>query len=433
MLIIRNALFKNSIYNIIGEIVPALVAFIAIPIILNNIGISKFGLLSLMWVVVGYFSIFDFGVGKSLTRVISDKKINNNKEKEAEIFWTSLILLLIFGIVGGGLLYIIGYLGIISPSKFTIDDAKDYANAIKAISLSVPLVVISIGVRGYLEGREYFFALNIVRIIVGTASFLFPMIISYYSHSLLSIAISLIFSRLLGLILNIILSYKIGDYIFKKIRINSSIIPKILVFGGYLTISNILSPLMVYMDRFFISIYLPLSSVAYYTTPFDLVTKILIIPRSIAKAYFPKMVIMNSENRSGVPMLYQSIFRSVALTLPIVVIALLFSEKFYSLWLDSDFSKNCFRISQILCLGILINSIGQMLANYIHSKNRADVTAKIHLAEIVIYVPLLLCLIHLYGLEGAAIAWGIRVLLDTLCLAFFAYSLSSKSSSKSTI
>ena len=49
-----------------------------------------------------------------------------------------------------------------------------------------------------------------------------------------------------------------------------------------------------------------------------------------------------------------------------------------------------------------------------------DITAKLHVAELIAYVPYLLWLIESYGIEGAAIAWVIRVTISTLVLGVIA-------------
>jgi O-antigen/teichoic acid export membrane protein len=57
----------------------------------------------------------------------------------------------------------------------------------------------------------------------------------------------------------------------------------------------------------------------------------------------------------------------------------------------------------------------------IQGVGRADLTAKLHLAELPVYLPLLWWLISHAGIEGAAMTWALRSLFDMLLL--FALSL----------
>lgn len=48
-------------------------AVIAIPQLIAEMGMARFGVLSLAWIVVGYFSLFDFGLGRAMTQLVSRK------------------------------------------------------------------------------------------------------------------------------------------------------------------------------------------------------------------------------------------------------------------------------------------------------------------------------------------------------------------------
>ena len=67
-----------------------LVAIIAIPFLIKGLGTARFGVLTLAWMVVGYFSLFDLGIGRALTKVVAEKI---GAEKEDEIpstVWTAM-------------------------------------------------------------------------------------------------------------------------------------------------------------------------------------------------------------------------------------------------------------------------------------------------------------------------------------------------------
>ena len=90
---------KNTAYNLLGYGIPLLLAIIFIPMLIKQLGYEKFGILNLAWVVIGYFSFLDFGIGKSLTKIIAEKMGLNLQESIPGYFWTSLILMLGFSTV----------------------------------------------------------------------------------------------------------------------------------------------------------------------------------------------------------------------------------------------------------------------------------------------------------------------------------------------
>jgi len=54
----------------------------------------------------------------------------------------------------------------------------------------------------------------------------------------------------------------------------------------------------------------------------------------------------------------------------------------------------------------------------IHAKGRADITAKLHIIELPLFLAALFFLLHQYGIPGAAWAWVGRMVFDAVALAW---------------
>ena len=50
---------KNFAWNLLGAGLPLVVAIFTIPLLVSGLGQDRFGLLTLAWIIVGYFSLFD--------------------------------------------------------------------------------------------------------------------------------------------------------------------------------------------------------------------------------------------------------------------------------------------------------------------------------------------------------------------------------------
>jgi O-antigen/teichoic acid export membrane protein len=69
-----------------------------------------------------------------------------------------------------------------------------------------------------------------------------------------------------------------------------------------------------------------------------------------------------------------------------------------------------------LAAGVFMNSLGQVAFAMIQGAGRPDLTAKLHLIELPLYLLGVCWLINTYGIKGAAIAWVARIGIDTVCL-----------------
>src|SRR6185295_477413 len=66
-------LARNVLLNLVGWVLPALVALVAVPILVRGLGDARFGVLALAWTAIGYFSLFDLGIGRALTHAVADR------------------------------------------------------------------------------------------------------------------------------------------------------------------------------------------------------------------------------------------------------------------------------------------------------------------------------------------------------------------------
>ena len=102
---------------------------------------------------------------------------------------------------------------------------------------------------------------------------------------------------------------------------------------------------------------------------------------------------------------------------PCALLFVAFAREGLELWLGGEFAEKSAVALQWLAVGVLLNSVAQIPFALLQSAGRADLTAKLHLAELPLYLAGVWWLIEWRGIEGAAFAWTLRVALD--CAAMF--------------
>jgi O-antigen/teichoic acid export membrane protein len=106
-----------------------------------------------------------------------------------------------------------------------------------------------------------------------------------------------------------------------------------------------------------------------------------------------------------------------------VFVIIAYAHQGLTLWLGSVFADSGYRVLQWLALGVFMNCLAQVPFSFIQGIGKPDITTKLHVSELVLYIPALWFLVKLFGINGAAIAWSIRVAFDTMLLFWVACRL----------
>jgi O-antigen/teichoic acid export membrane protein len=300
------------------------------------------------------------------------------------------------------------------------------------LSLSVPIIISTSGLRGVLEAYQRFDLTTYVRIPMGIMTFAGPLLVLPFTQSVFWITAVLVIARFLAWLAHIWLCFKVVPTLKGTSHLNKELVKPLMRFGGWMTVSNIISPLMVSADRFIIGSMVSVRAVSYYSTPWEVVTKFLLIPASIVGVLFPAFSTTFSQDQSRTHELYNRSIKYVFLILlPVTLLTILLAKPGMALWLGVNFAENSYRVMQILSVGIFFNGMAYLPFGLIQGIGRPDVTAKLHLLEIVFYFPCIFVLVKWWGIAGAAMAWSLRAGLDAILLYWVTIRLLKKNNSVS--
>lgn len=412
---------RNSIYNFLGFALPIAAGFFCIPKLIIQLGDARFGILSLIWVVVSYFNIFDLGLGRSLTIAISS---NKNKGNElSSIAKTGTIALAILGFIGGLILAILVFFGV--PLIKFLADPVEAKSAALLMATAMPAIVLTSGFRGILEAFHEFKIINLIRVPMSIWTFVCPLlVVNYWENDLILVTGVLVAGRYITCFMYahfaslLIAKYKIKS---KPAITNIKIAKSLFQIGGWMTVSNLISALLAYMDRFLIGTILSASAVAYYSTPQELVSKLLIIPASITLVLFPALsekVFLTSSKKEVEFLFNKSINMIILATFPIAFSVGIFSEEILHFWISQIFAEHSAFIMQIFIVGVIINSITQVPFTLIQSSGNSKLIAIINMIQLPFFIVILFISTKIYGIEGAAFAWLFRLTADAVMMFY---------------
>lgn len=411
------SIHRNTIYNLSGSIIPLLVSLVTVPIYLGLIGEARYGILSIAWLLLGYFGLFDLGLGRATAQRIAALPDESSQER-AQTFWTALIMNVGLGLIGA--LLILPIASYFFGSVFKVEEAlrPEIRAAVPWLIFAVPMATLSGVLSGALQGRERFLELNIISVTSTVLFQLLPLAVAWLvGVNLVFILPAALSARLLTLVIlfqrcrrHVILGYAPCF-----VRSQAGLL---LRFGGWVTVTSFVGPMMVILDRFIIGAMIGAKSVTYYTVPFQLGERSAIIPNALTTALFPRLAAASLLERQRLTT--EALHALLTIMTPIVVIGILIVKPFLYWWVGPGLAAQSALVGQVILLGFWVNGLARVPYALLQACGRPDLVAKCHLIEVLPYFGLLYLGLSIYGLVGAATVFSVRTFADFLLLAGFA-------------
>ena len=422
-------LARNTVYNVLGQGLPLLVALAAVPLLLRGLGEVRFGILGLVWILLTVFS--DFGFHRAGTRFLARSLGAGAPADLVRIASITVGAQIALG-VALALLLAAGS-GILVESVLQVDPrAQEEARiAFLLLAAAMPILTVGAAFRGFLEAAQRFGALNLIRATASTLTYLLPAGAVLVGWGVVPIVLLLVAVRALLLVgfwvaARDLLVAGSDDRESEGPRLRAR---EILVFGGWTTVSTVVSPVLVYLDRFLLGALVSVAAVGLYTAPFELVIRFLLVPGSIAAILFPAVSLAQAqENRLMAASLARRASMAILAVMgPLAIVLLIFAGPILRTWLGPQATPEIVLALQILAPGILANSLAFVPFSVLQGWGRADVTGKLHLLELPVHIVVAWFCISRWSVAGAAGAWTARTVLDAGLLFFAAHRLSSRS------
>jgi len=411
-------LARNTVLNFIGLSAPIFVALLVIPYTIKGLGVDRFGVLSLAFLIVGYFSLFDIGLGRATIKFVSEAFGRGDYGVMPAIIWTSLSIQLVLGVVGGAALFIFVPL-IVGKLKIPVNLLSETKTSLYLLSLSLPIILCAANLRGALEAVQRFDLVNLIRVPASSLILLLPVVGILVGYKLPGIISMVVVFRFVTLIIYLLFCFKVFPLLKLKIAIDRCFFSKLLTFGGWVTLSNVLVPILTTVDRIVIGGLISMAAVTYYSVPCDAVLRLLIVPSAIILTLFPAFSSLSVVDKSMMKQVYVCGLKYTLIVLgPLITGVIVFAGPILSIWIDEEFAAKSSAILQILAVGVLLNGLAQMSAGLLDGINKPDVRAKVFALIVPVYIALLLFFINYYGVVGAALAWTIKA-----CMEFVIFSL----------
>lgn len=388
---------------------PILLALVTVPLYLKLVGTDRYGVLAIAWLLLGYFGLFDLGLGKATTYSIAALK-DASAQDRADVFWTAILTNIIMGAIGALILW--------AASAYFFDqifkvDARlkpEIMAAVPYLALAVPIATMTGVLSGALQARDRFLETNMISVLSTSLFQVFPILVALaWGPNLSHLLLASIAARAVAIA---VLWWRCHIFITRgqKHRFVRSQIKDLLGYGGWVTITGLFGPILVILDRFAIGAVLGAKAVTIYTVPFQLAQRITIFPQALVTAVFPRLPTASPDERAA---LSEKAVRVLLATISVPILgAIYILHPFLDLWVGKEIGRQAADVGTLIVFGYWANAFAVVPYSWMQGTGRPDLVTKVLLIQIPPYLLLLYAGMKGFGLIGCAAVFAFRCSAD---------------------
>jgi O-antigen/teichoic acid export membrane protein len=415
---------RGSLWTLGGQGAVMLALLISTPFVIRLLGAEAYGVLALINVLVSYLAFADMGMGNASTRFGAEAHGRGNDSGEVAVVWTSLLIALV-------------------PAALAALTLGVLAESIIAQALRIPSHLHDQATLGLRMAAVAFVArtaagvLNtpqLIRLRMDLSAFvnagtlvaqniLIPIALWLGGNLVTAVIIVAAFTVVCALS-HMTVSLRLQPHLSRP-RIDSTLIKPLARFGGGLVISAMAAMVLLNVEKLLLARFASVVALAHYSIAFSLASLLAVTPAAISQSLLPAFSRMQSSpERERLRQLYARALRGNLLWIaPAALLLCAGAKPFLAMWAGAEYGQQSTLPFYILVGGVCCNVMATVPYTFLMASGRSGLIARIHLSELLPYIGGAFMLTYSFGAVGAAMAYSLRLIVDTLVYFFVAQRL----------
>jgi O-antigen/teichoic acid export membrane protein len=417
-------LLRNSLWNLAGSALPALVALGTVPLMIHGLGIEGFGIVTLITSVIGYFGIFDVNLSAGSIKYLSEHHARQQTRRFAETFWFGIAFYALLGLIAGVLLFT--FASSLLDRFFNVsaelhDDAlhglQIAALGYGLLQLQNYLLVVPQALQRYdrsARGEAFFgIAVNLISAAVAVqGGGIAGVLASRVAVSVVNLLWLAGLIRQLGAQLGLPLS---------PVLPGRGVCIALAQFSGHSWLSRVASMLHQHADKLIVGSLAGPIALAMYTVPSQLASRILGLTYRLSSVIYPRVSALAATGElRQLQALYLDATRLLTyLNVAVLGMIAITGELFLAKWVGTEFVEEGYPVLLLITAGLLIDSLTIIPSLVNDGLGHPKITGRFAIARGLLGIAMVWTGTNLGGIIGAAAAHLLSSLLMTAL--FLAY------------
>ena len=397
---------QNALYNVGSWVFPIAVSFVFTPYIVKMLGASAYGVLTLVWSVIGYFTFLDLGLGQAVTKFVAEATGRGDVREANHAIGAAVLVSAVLGTLGGAVIFLLA--GVLARRWLEVPAAM---TAAAVLAFQIGAVGFVVGMfhamcRAVLRGLNRYDVTSVITVLssvlatTGTAALLF------LRCSLPHIVLLNVGVQLLATVIYSIAASRASPGLCISPVTDRKAMGRMLRFGLFATLGRAAYTALCHFDRIVIAAILGVSAVTFCVVPTTFVERISALAMQISNVIFPAVSELQGQRREAdVAELYLTANRVMtALSTALCVPLLVFGQRLLTLWMGEEFATQTGMVVVLATVGAMVNNLTNIPSFTADGMGKPQVTGLSAVSVAILYFSFMIPLARIMGINGVALA-----------------------------
>ncbi len=413
---------RNAIFNFSGGVLPAVVSLVTIPMMVNGLGETGYGLFILVTAIVGYFALIDINVTAGSVKFISQYAAKNDTRSINQVFSFGLLIYIMIGLLGAIAIFI--------GAPVLVREVFE----IQADLINVGEHSLRIAAFGFLFGQVQIYFQSIPQALLrydvtSKIEMTFGAVIPIVTVGILAAGFGLaevILFRVAASIVNCIILWGTIRRLLPDLLLvqpSGHIVRGLLEFSVYSFLSRISAVTGSYADKLIIGAVIGMKELAYYTVAATLASRVLGLTFRLSSVLFPSASSLEARGESKqLKRLYLKATRYVVfINGSILILVVGFAEPILYYWMNPEFAHYGTLILMVVAFAQFVDSLTNIPSLINDGLGHPRVSGSFAIARAIFGLIAVYISVRILGIEGAAWAHLFSSLLMTAAFIIFVH------------
>ena len=402
---------RNAAAAFGGQTTIALLGLVATAVIVRGLGTAGFGTWSLVMALVGHAALMDLGLGVALVRRVADTEQRGDREASVDALGAALMMTAALALVTAAGLWLVaepaaGWL------RVPVELRPAFIAAVRIAGVGAALALPGSALGAVPAAVQQLARLVMLEVIITAGVIAAQCLIILLDGGLDALAWAFAAGRLLSLAGRWVIARRLLGYVKVGAAAGYPFWTSLGRFGVLKVVHQLLSQMVLYLDRLLVGALVSVEAVAWYTVAMELAQRLLMIQSNVAQAYYPAACAAVSDHASF-GRLYLRSARAVAmLTFPVALVLAVLAEPLLVWWVGPDFAAAA-PLLQLVALAYAVMALTAIPAAAADALNQPGLSVRYGVVSVALNLTLALILIPRLGARGAAVAIALVVLIQT--------------------